>query len=108
MAIDPTRGKGLLLAVPFRDDNAIGRGTNWAWLKRYWEIELPGAQLVVGTYDGEPFSKTCAVNDAYRKAIEPFDIIVMIDADCYISPTVILNCAEAIREAQLRMTVGEM
>jgi hypothetical protein len=98
--IDPTRGKGLLLAIPFRDDNAIGRGANWAWLKRYWEIELPSAQIVVGSDDGEPFSKTCAVNDAYRKAVEPFDIIVMLDADCYIAPSVILNCAEAIREAR--------
>ena len=98
--IDPTRGAGIALLVPFRDDHAIGRGANWAWLKRYWEIELPSAQIVVGTYEGTPFSKTRAVNDAYRKAVDQFDVIVMIDADCYISPTVILNCAEAIREAR--------
>jgi hypothetical protein len=100
MAIDPKRGEGLLLAIPFRDDYAVGRGANWEWLKRYWEIELPSAQIVVGEDYGEPFSKTCAVNNAYRKAVDPFDVIVMIDADCYISPVVILNCAEAIRDAR--------
>jgi predicted glycosyltransferase involved in capsule biosynthesis len=95
-------GKGIALLVPFRDDAATGRLVNWQWLQRYWEESLPDAQIVVGTdYGGNPFSKTCAVNDAFRNSDPTCDIIVMIDADCYIAPEVILQCAADIREARL-------
>lgn len=97
---DPERGKGIALLIPFRDDHAIGRGANWDWLHRYWSHELPGAQLVIGADEGDPFSKTCAVNMAFRHADPDNDIIAMVDADCYIAAEVILSCAAAIREAR--------
>lgn len=97
---DPARGAGITLLVPFRDDHAVGRGVNWEWLRRYWMNELPAAQIVVGTDEGEPFSKTCAVNNAFRQADPANDVIAMIDADCYIAPNVILSCAARIREAR--------
>lgn len=93
-------GQNITIMVPFRDDYAVGRGANWRWLKAYWEYMLPGAQVVVGSDDGIPFSKTCAVNDAFRKADPANDVLVMLDADCYIAPSVILICAERIREAR--------
>lgn len=97
---DPERGTGLALIVPFRDDHAVGRGTNWAWLLNHWKFELPAAQIVTGTDTGNPFSKTCAVNNAFQQTNPSNDIIVMIDADCYIAADVILSCAAAIREAR--------
>jgi len=97
---DPERGKGIALLVPFRDDHAVGRGANWSWLLNHWRFELPAAQIVVGIDDGEPFSKTCAVNNAFQHAHPANDVIVMIDADCYIAAEVILNCAARIREAR--------
>jgi predicted glycosyltransferase involved in capsule biosynthesis len=97
---DPERGKGIVLLVPFRDDHAIGRGVNWAWLRQHWEHELPAAQIVIGTDEGDPFSKTCAVNNGFKIADPANDIIAMIDADCYISGSVILSCAARIREAR--------
>jgi hypothetical protein len=97
---DPDRGKNIVLIVPFRDDHAVGRGVNWEWLHRYWTAELPAAQIVVGEDSGEPFSKTCAVNDGFKRADPANDVIVMVDADAYISAEVILSCAAAIREAR--------
>jgi hypothetical protein len=98
--IDPSRGRGVSILVPFRDDNAVGRGVNWAWLRKYWAHELPAAQIVVGTDDGQPFSKTTAVNHAFRLSSPANDVIAMIDADCFIASDVILACAAAIREAR--------
>lgn len=93
-------GAGCALLVPFKDDGATGRAENWAWLKRYWMHHLPGAQLVIGTDIDEPFSKTCAINNAFNQADPRHDIIVLLDADCYIAPQVILDCASRIREAR--------
>jgi hypothetical protein len=98
--VAPERGAGIALLIPFRDDYAVGRGVNWEWLRHYWMCELPAAQIVVGTDDGEPFSKTCAVNAAFRRADPANDILVMVDADCFIEAEVILSCAAAIREAR--------
>jgi len=99
--VDPERGRGIAILVPFKDDYAVGRGVNWNWLCHYWACELPAAQIVVGRDEhGEPFSKCCAVNDAFRHADPSNDIIAMVDADCYISAEVILSCAAAIREAR--------
>jgi len=98
--VDSGRGSGIALLVPFRDDNSATRGVNWAWLKRFWEAELPAANLSVGSDDGVPFSKACAINDAYRRCDNTCDVLVLLDADCYIDPSVILDCAERIREAR--------
>ena len=100
MTIDQKRGANISLLVPFRDDNAVGRGANWRWLKQFWEAELPAAQIVVGVDDGLPFSKTCAVNNAFQNSDPANDIVVILDADCYIEPSVILTCTDAIREAR--------
>lgn len=93
-------GKGISLIVPFRDDRAVGRGANWAWLRRHWQHELPSAEIVIGEDDGQPFSKTCAVNNAFQRSNPACDVIVMIDADCYIDCQVIVQCAARIREAR--------
>lgn len=90
------KGKGISLLVPFRADSPRRRET-WAWLDEYWRAQLPKAQLIVSTNDRVPFAKTMAVNSAFKQATG--DIIVILDADCYISAEVILECAIAIRSA---------
>jgi glycosyltransferase involved in cell wall biosynthesis len=82
------------LLVPFRADFPE-RERNWAWLKQYWKYELPDAEVIVGTNLDVPFCKTAAVNDAFRKCHG--DVIVILDADCYISGEIITACAENIR-----------
>jgi glycosyl transferase family 7 (putative galactosyltransferase) len=92
-------GKGITLLVPFRSDGER-RSETWGWLREYWRDWLPAAELVEG-HDGHfPFCKTAAVNDAFRRSAG--DIIVILDADCYIDAGVVLGCAGQIRAARRR------
>lgn len=59
---------------------------------------MPEAEIVLGDAPGEPFSKTCAINAAYRASHG--DVLVQLDADCYIDAAVILNCAREIRKGR--------
>lgn len=92
------KGKGISLLVPFRPDGAR-RSETWHWLQEYWKHELPGAELIVkkDNDDGLPFCKTQAVNNAHKAS--KGDIVVILDADCYISGDKILDAANRIREA---------
>jgi hypothetical protein len=91
------RHEKISLCVPFRADFPE-RWRNWSWLRQYWADELPEAQVIMGTNTATPFCKTNAVNNAFGKATG--DIIVILDADCYISGDSIRECATAIRKAR--------
>jgi glycosyltransferase involved in cell wall biosynthesis len=90
------------ILVPFRPDNAY-REAVWDWLRAYWEHELPDAEIIIG-HDHEsregnrPFSKTAAVNNAFRRSHG--DIIVILDADAYLDGSVIKHCAQRLRQAR--------
>ena len=75
----------------------------WNWLREYYESHLYGIEIVIGRdrrndrhWRNEPFSKAAAVNDAFRHSHG--DIIVILDADCYIDAQVILHWAERLRK----------
>jgi hypothetical protein len=72
------------LLVPLRlDGKRDVRAKAWDWVRRRWAAVLPEAELVMGTDDGgEPFSKTVAVNDAYRKSSG--NMLVIADADSWV------------------------
>ncbi len=89
----------ITLLVPFRADNPH-RAKVWQWLMRYWKHELPEAKLIVCTDDSRPFCKTAAFNRGFEKA--KGDIIVLLDADCYIRGQVIQDCADKIRSSRRR------
>lgn len=89
----------ITLLVPFRADNRY-RARIWQWLERYWQRELPEAELIVCTDDGKPFCKTAAFNRGFAQANG--DIIVLLDADCYIRGQVIRDCADKIRSSRRR------
>lgn len=97
------RGRGISLLVPFTPGDP-DRDRLWAWLRDYWQTQLPKAEIVMGfdpDYDpdsGVSFSKTAAVNAAAKQARG--DVLVILDADAYISPELIVYCAEEIRRAR--------
>lgn len=68
------------------------------WVLRYWKRELPHAQIIVAGNKEIPFHKTKAVNDGFRRARG--DVIVIMDADCYMSGRTIEVLADRIREAR--------
>ena len=88
------QGKGISLLVPFVTTDPRRQQT-WDWLAKYWAHELPQADVCVGTNYELPFSKTSAVNHAARQA--QGDIFVIMDADCYIRGSILVDCAERIR-----------
>ena len=76
------------------------RAENWRWLEQYWGANLSDAEIVVGSDSGSPFSKSVAVNDAVRRSSG--DVLVIIDADAYLSVSSVLRCAREIRLAEER------
>src|ERR1700752_192195 len=71
------------LLVPFRSDRAE-RQANWEWLEAYWrDVMPPDTEIIMGSNEHTPFCKTNAVNEAFKRSHG--DIVVILDADCYIS-----------------------
>jgi hypothetical protein len=93
----PLPGAGISLLVPFSTLDPQ-RQMTWDWLKDYYTVWLPGAEIIVGENHQVPFCKTKAFNEAYWHSTG--DIIVLLDADCYIDPDILLSCAAEIRAAR--------
>jgi len=94
------------LLVPFQTTDP-GRLVLWEWLERYWGVALPDAEIIVGRdrrsqkrwwRKARPFSKTAAVNNAFRRSTG--DIIVILDADAYLDAEVLRHCADRLRCAR--------
>lgn len=88
------------LVVPYRAKKGSLRARNWEWLEQYWKYELPEAEVIVSDSGGRVFSKTVAVNKGILKSRG--NIIVILDADCYISGAAILEAADRIEYALSR------
>lgn len=86
------------LLVPFREGNDPQRIKTWRWLKKFYANSGYNFEIVVGTDDGTPFSKSTAINNAAKKARGK--VFVVLDSDCYTDPAVIQKCAEEIIAAE--------
>ena len=94
------------ILVPFRPErrNDI-RIKHWAWIKKRWEHVLPEAEIVEGTTDAVPFSKSQAVNDAFHRSSG--DLLIIADADTWIERdhiTAALDQASTIPHAVIPWT----
>lgn len=101
------RGHGISFLVPFHcPDPNHQRSKNWHWLKKYWECQFPGAEIIMGVDPVSacdpsiPFSKSAAVNDAASRARG--DIFVIIDADGFLEAESVILCVKRIRRARER------
>jgi len=86
------------ILMPYRksDDS---REKAFEWSVRKWQHELPEAEIIVASDDGkDPFSKTIAVNKAYRQSSG--DVLAIVDADIYVPRHIITNCAKKISQGQ--------
>lgn len=93
-----SRRPTISLLIPYRDDGEQ-RARVWHWLQRYWACHFSwDAEIVVGRYNGVPFSKAAAVNEAARRARGK--IFVVLDADCYIDYRVVREVVNRILVAQ--------
>jgi len=102
-ALWPRRGRGVSILIPFRcPDRHSQRVKNVDWLMRYWKAQLPGAEVIVGDdpMTDAPFSKSVAVNDAASRASG--DVLVIVDADGFMSADRVMHCVSEIRAARKR------
>lgn len=83
------------LIIPFSSKNLLRRAT-FKWLLEYWRHELPDAEIVIGHSKSRVFNKGRALNQAVRKSHG--NVLVIIDADAYMSGKVIERCADRIIE----------
>lgn len=83
------------LLIPFSSKDPI-RKKHFKWLLKYWKHELPDAEIIIGHSKSEIFCKGEALNDAVRKSTGK--VLVVLDADAYISGKVIERCANRIFE----------
>jgi predicted glycosyltransferase involved in capsule biosynthesis len=82
------------LLIPFRDTG--DRKQQLDWLQKRWNKLFPEAELIICDDDGkDPFSKTIAVNKAFKKATS--DVIAIVDADVWVEPEILIKAAEAVR-----------
>jgi predicted glycosyltransferase involved in capsule biosynthesis len=97
------RGRGISIIIPFREPKTTDvRTRNLAWLKHYWKVNLPGAELIIGDDPdtSRPFSKSVAINRAV--AHSKGDVLVLVDADGFLDADSVIHCAESIRHARKR------
>lgn len=85
------------LLIPFSSTDPVRR-RSLEWLLKYWKHELPKAQIVIGHSSSTPFCKGEALNNAAQKATGK--ILVILDADAYLSGSVITRCADRILEEE--------
>lgn len=89
------------ILIPFYSDNA-DRKKAFKWVKAYWKHELPNAEIVVGKdrkwWESRDvvFCKNKALNNAARRSRGR--VLVIMDADAYISGVFIDKCADRILE----------
>ena len=83
------------LLIPFTTKNAE-RKAEFEWLLKYWKHELPDAEIIVGESHSRVFCKGEALNHAVRKSTGK--VLVVLDADAYISGRVIERCTNRILE----------
>lgn len=104
----PAPEKLISLLVPYLSQGDLSRDKVWNWLYEFWKENLPDCEIILGE-DKEgrkkwyrrkiiPFSKTSAVNNAFRRSHG--DIIVILDADAYFHPAIVVHCAERLRAAR--------
>lgn len=98
-SVKPSREEKITFLFPFRSDNGW-RQVIFEYLYEYYRFYFPDEEFIIAGNDDTPFCKTKAVNEGFRRSTG--DVIVMIDADCYIEPFYIDSAVSKIREARNR------
>src|SRR3954462_5783937 len=84
------------IIIPFQTDNGP-RAEAFKWIKQYYELVMPEAELCLGTIDKDEINKSKAVNLAAKKATR--EIFVIADADVLFDPKLIVEAIDVLNEA---------
>jgi predicted glycosyltransferase involved in capsule biosynthesis len=81
------------LLIPFRSNGE--RSAQFDWLQEKWNFLGSDFEIIVSEDDGlDPYSKTIAINNAYKKSTA--EILAMVDADVWLDPQILLDAAAFI------------
>ena len=86
---------GVSLIVPRSREDTAERVAAWAWLRRGWATWCPGWEIVEGTAPRAEWVKGAAIADALTRAHG--EILVLLDADCWVPPDTLRAAVEAVR-----------
>ncbi|KKK40080.1 hypothetical protein WQ57_00875 [Mesobacillus campisalis] len=78
--------KEISILVPYQSDNGE-RDISFNWIKKYYEVVMPDAELCIGMSQSSPFNRSQAFNNAAKKATR--DIFVLADGDVIYNPDII-------------------
>jgi predicted glycosyltransferase involved in capsule biosynthesis len=86
--------KKISILVPYKSDKGL-RDRNWFWIKKRYKKLMPNAELCIGQYNDEPFSRSAAINNAAKLATR--DIFLIVDADIAFDIKQIKRAMEGLR-----------
>ncbi|MGG1397559.1 galactosyltransferase-related protein [Bacillus salipaludis] len=84
------------IIIPFQTDNGP-REAAFQWIKKYYSVVMPEAEVVIGKINGNQMNRAKAINLAAKKATR--DIFVIADADLVISPESIVESIKLLDKA---------
>ncbi|MEF2965956.1 galactosyltransferase-related protein [Paenibacillus sp. M1] len=89
--------RDISVLIPYKPDQGP-RDKAFGYVKRFYETYMPAAQLCIGEVDGEPFSRSQAINRAAAKA--KGSVFVVVDNDIIYDPALLLRSIELLNEHQ--------
>jgi predicted glycosyltransferase involved in capsule biosynthesis len=87
------------IIIPFTSKD-WERVRNFKWLLKYWENQLPHAEIIIGKSSKGIFCKGRALNRAVRKSHGK--IVAILDADALLKGEAVEYCADKILEEEKR------
>ena len=78
--------KNISILMPYKPDNGP-RDIAFNWVKKYYEVAMPEAELCIGTSSGDLFNIAKAVNKAAENATR--EIFVLVGGDVIYDPGII-------------------
>ncbi|MED4972126.1 glycosyltransferase family 2 protein [Geobacillus kaustophilus NBRC 102445] len=84
------------ILIPYKPDNGI-RDINFNWIKTFYEMMIPEAEICVVVSTDEPFNRARAINLAAKQATR--DIFLIVDGDIFCDPEVMKDAIRHLQDA---------
>jgi hypothetical protein len=83
------------IIIPFQTDNGP-RDEVFRWVVKFYEKEMPEAEVCIGYTDGDEINKSKAINLAVKNSTR--DILIIADADVVYDKEIILESIQQLRD----------
>lgn len=93
------------IIIPFQTDYGP-RAEVFVWVKKFFEVAMPDAELCLGRLNSREINKSRAVNLAAKEATR--DIFLIVDADTVFDPNIILESIKLLQHAEWVVPFSEV